>query len=143
MTSTELENLARMGQLKTEPGDQKEFDGLVSSGRAWLNDARNTDLAPESRFELAYSAAHVLSLAALRWHGYRSDNRYMVFQALPHTLGVAARDWRVLAKCHDQRNKTDYEGHFEVNAQLLKDLLRAAEKVSTAVAALGPVPGAK
>ena len=37
---------------------------------------------------LVYNAAHALCLAALRWHGYRSGNRYIVFQLLPHTLKV-------------------------------------------------------
>jgi len=143
MTSTELENLARAGDLAKEPGNQKEFDGLVGSGRVWLRDARNTSNAPESRFELAYGAAHAFSLAALRWHGYRSDNRFMVFQALPHTLGVASSDWRLLAKCHRQRNKTDYEGHFDVGERLLSDLLVVTERLGDAVARLGPVPGSK
>ena len=53
-----------------------------------LADARRTNLAPDSRFDLAYNAAHALSLAALRKAGYRSDKRYTVFQTLPHTLGV-------------------------------------------------------
>jgi hypothetical protein len=143
MTSTELENLARAGDIGREPGSQTEFDGLLNAGRAWLKDAATESLSAESRFELAYIAAHALSLAALRWHGYRSDNRYMVFQALPHTLGVPDSVWRVLSKCHKRRNKTDYEGRFEVDDQLLKDLLAAAEKVSAAVVALGPVPGSK
>lgn len=50
----------------------------------------NATLAIESRFDLAYNAAHALALAALRARGYRSDNRYVVFQALPHTLGLPA-----------------------------------------------------
>jgi hypothetical protein len=46
-----------------------------------------TALSPEIRFDLAYNAAHALALAALRWNGYRLNNsRYIVFQALPHTL---------------------------------------------------------
>ena len=55
-------------------------------------------------FYLAYNAAHAFSLAALRWHGYRSDSRYLVFQALPHTLELLAATWRVLAKAHEVRN---------------------------------------
>ncbi len=50
-------------------------------------DAANTSLSLEGRFDLAYNAAHSLSLAALRWHGYRASNRYIVFQVLPHTHG--------------------------------------------------------
>ncbi len=143
MTSTELENLARAGDIAKETGNQKEFEGLVRSGRAWLRDARNPSNAPESRFELAYGAAQAFSLAALRWHGYRSDNRFMVFQALPHTLGTPPSDWRLLTKCHKERNKVDYEGHFEVGERLLSDLLAVTERLSDAVSKLGPVPGGK
>lgn len=55
-------------------------------GRVRLKDAANATLGLESRFDLAYNAAHALSLAALRWHGYRSENRYLVFQTLPIRL---------------------------------------------------------
>ena len=140
MTSPEIENLVAIGKLKKEPGDQEEFDGLVRSGKARLADAAKTDLALESRFDLAYNAAHALSLAALRWKSFRSDSRYAVFQALPHTLGVAPSVWRVLALCHQRRNDAEYEGHLEVDARLVADLLNAAQAVSAAVAALGPLP---
>lgn len=33
-------------------------------------------------FDLAYSAAHALCLAALRHHGFRPSKRYIVFQVL-------------------------------------------------------------
>ncbi len=82
MTSPQFDNLVNIGQLKTEPGDQAEFDGLVNSGRLRLKDAHLDTLSLESRFDLAYNAAHALALAALRWQGYRSDNRYIVFQCL-------------------------------------------------------------
>lgn len=88
MTSPELERLANLGHLKREPPARAELEGLIRSGSLRLTDARNEDLSPESRFVLAYNAAHALALAALRAKGYRSDKRYFVFQALPHTLGT-------------------------------------------------------
>jgi hypothetical protein len=91
-----------------------------------------------SRFDLAYNAAHALALAALRAKGYRSDNRYVVFQALPHTLGLPTAIWRVLAKCHERRNLAEYEGIVDVEEQLLQDLLTAAQEVLGAVKALSP-----
>ena len=84
MTSPELENLVRIGKLKREAWSHRDFDGLVKSGSARLTDAARTELSIEGRFDLAYNAAHALALAALRHRGYRSDNRYVVFQALPH-----------------------------------------------------------
>lgn len=86
MTSANLDNLVKIGKLKKEPPDQAELEGLLQAGRNKLKDARSASNSFESRFDLAYNAA--LSLAALRWHGYRSENRYLVFQALPHTLGI-------------------------------------------------------
>ncbi len=142
MTSPDLEHFVASGKLKKEPGDQEEFDGLVRSGKARLADAVKTSLAPESGFDLAYNAAQALSLAALRWHGYRSDSRYVVFQALPHTLGVAPSVWRMLALCHQCFDDAEDEGHLEVDSQLLTDLIAAVQSISAAITALGPVPGA-
>ena len=136
MTSPNLENLVKSGQLKREAADRREFDGLVRSARARLADARKHDLSIESRFDLAYNSAHALSLAALRWHGYRSDNRYIVFQCLPHTLGLGPEVWRVLALCHQRRNRGEYEGFLEVDEQLVHDLIEAAIVLDAVVAEL-------
>jgi hypothetical protein len=130
MSLPSLDNLVKTGQLKVEPFSQQEFAGLVRSGQARLKDALNTTLAIESRFDLAYNAAHALALAALRRHGYRSNNRFVVFQVLPHTMGLGPEVWRVLSKCHDRRNIAEYEGDLEIDDQLLQDLLSAAQVLS-------------
>lgn len=75
-------------QLKVEPQDPAELAGLIRTGLVRLADANNPALALESRFDLAYNAAHALCLAALRAKGFRPSNRYIVFQVLPHTLGL-------------------------------------------------------
>jgi len=139
-TSKELANLARIGKLAVEPGARSEFEGLLTSGSERLADARNEGLALSSRFDLAYNAAHSFSLAALRWHGYRSESRYLVFQALPDTLGLPAAVWRVLAKAHEVRNAGEYEGRLEVDATLLRNLIDAAAVVRAATAALPALP---
>jgi len=76
----------------------------------------------------------------LRRHGYRPANRYIVFQVLPHTLGLGPEVWRVLAKCHEVRNLGEYEGDLNVDERLLADLIDACKAV---VAALdkSPPPG--
>ena len=67
-----FENLCGPGKsLKAEPPDAAEFAGLKRSAHARLKDALNKNISLESRFDLAYNAAHALSLAALRSHGYR------------------------------------------------------------------------
>jgi hypothetical protein len=136
VTSPELENLVAIGTLKREPCSPREFEGLARSGAARLSDADNAALAIESRFDLAYNAAHALALAALRAKGYRSDNRYAVFQVLPFTLSLPAATWRVLAKCHERRNLAEYEGVVDVDERLMADLLEAARAVLAAVRAL-------
>jgi len=141
MPLSALDNLVRTGQLKAEPPAQAEFDGLVLSGTRRLKDAQTKGLHIESAFDLAYNAAHALSLAALRWHGYRSDNRYLVFQCLVHTLQLPAEQWRVLDAAHRKRNVAEYEGELDVDAELLAALIRVAMEVSRRVAALGPVRG--
>ncbi|BFI96865.1 MAG: hypothetical protein RSP_23750 [Rhodanobacter sp.] len=138
--SAPLNNLVRIGQLKAEPPAQAEFDGLLRSGRIRLQDAQNPALSLESRFDLAYNAAHALSLAALRWHGYRSENRYQVFQCLTHTLALDAVQWRVLDQAHRKRNLAEYEGDLDVDDALVEALVRVTFTVSELVGALGPVP---
>lgn len=141
MSSKELDNLVRAGLLKSEPGEQEEFERLVASGKVRMADAGKQDLSRESRFTLAYDAAHALSLAALRWHGYRpNQKRFVVFPALQHTLGIKPEIWRVLDKCHQVRNLAEYEGRFEIDERLLSDLLAAVHLVEAAAAKLGPVP---
>ena len=133
MTSP-LETLAGPGKpLSPEPPDDAEVAGLLRSGRARLVDADNGTLSLESRFALAYNAAHALCLAALRRSGYRAQHRYIVFQVLPHTLGLAPEVWRVLAKAHDLRNLAEYEGHVDVEERLVRDVIAACQRVSAAL----------
>jgi hypothetical protein len=139
MTSASFDNLVKVGQLKTEPGSQGEFDGLVRSGRARLIDARNNSLSLESRFDLAYNASHSLALAALRWHGYRSENRYMVFQVLEQTTGLGPEIWRVFSTAHNKRNLAEYEGHVDVEERLVTDLIEASKALLAKIESMGPV----
>lgn len=102
MTSA-LENLAGPnGPLAAEPPDEKEITGLLKSGNARLRDARNEALALESRFDLAYNAAHALCLAALRRCGYRAKHRYIVFQVLPNLSTRALIVRRDAVMCMDR-----------------------------------------
>lgn len=132
MSKSELANLARIGKLVPEPPSAREFNGLIASGNARLEDAKREVNSLASRFDLAYNASHAFALAALRWYGFRSDNRYLVFQSLPHTLGLAAPLWRILSKAHEMRNLAEYEGHLEISAQFLIDLIAAATTVQDA-----------
>ena len=93
-----LENLAGPGKpLLAEAPDAAEVAGLLRSGRARLTDAGNAALSLESRFDLAYNAAHAFCLA------------------------------------DDLRNLAEYEGHVDVDARLVVDVVAACETVAMAI----------
>lgn len=72
---TTLENLSGPnGSLKVEPPDAAEIAGLLRTGSTRLNE-----------------------------NGFRPSNRYIFFQALPHTQGLGPEVWRVLDLCHNKR----------------------------------------
>jgi len=139
MTLDNLQNLVKTKQLKAEPPDQQEFDGMVSSAKRRLADAQNQHISEDSQFSLAYGAAHSLALAALRWHGYRSKNRILVFQCLQQTVNLDTEKWLVLDQCHKKRNLSEYEGNLDISYQLLKDLIHVTNELLVLVEALEPI----
>jgi len=122
MSQPELDNLVRIGQLKAELRNTQEVNRMLSMARSRLNDAQLSNLSLEGRFTSAYNAAHSAALAALRWHGYRSENRYTVFQCLTHTLGWPANRWRVLDTAHQKRNLAEYEGYLDVEESTVAEM---------------------
>src|SRR5512146_1097933 len=125
-----LDNLVKVGKLKQEPPADSELDGLIRSGLARLRDSAAEGLSLDSRFDLAYNAAHALSLAALRSYGYRSDNRVLVFQTLEHTLKLAPEQWRVLDTAHRKRNVVEYEGVADVDEELVEAVIRVTQEIA-------------
>ena len=132
-----LENLARIGKLRIEPPDVRERTGLLRSATVRLDDARKPGLSLESRFDLAYNAAHAAALAALRAHGYRSENRYLVFQCLEHTLGYKPQQWLLLNQAHTKRNLAEYEGDLDVTASFVEELIAHVALLIAAAQVLG------
>jgi hypothetical protein len=116
------ENLVRIGQLKAEPRNDAEVRRMLDMARTRLADAQISNLSAKGRFTSAYNAAHAAALAALRWHGYRSENRYTVFQCLTHTLNWPAHQWRALDVAHQKRNLAEYEGYLEIEESHIAQL---------------------
>jgi hypothetical protein len=129
MSLPALDNLVRIGQLKAEPRNEAEVRRMLAMARTRLADAQLATLSLEGRFTSAYNAAHAAALAALRWHGYRSENRYTVFQCLTHTLGWSATRWRVLDAAHQKRNLAEYEGFLEIEEAGIEELCVLAEEL--------------
>ena len=133
----------RSGQLKAEPRNEAQVGRLLGMARTRLADAKLAGASREGRFTSAYNAAHAASLAALRWHGYRSENRFMVFQCLPHTLGWQAARWRVLDVAHRKRNLAEYEGVLDVEESGIKELCDLTAALVAEVAKMVGAPKAK
>lgn len=137
MSKPELDNLVKINRLKAEAPSRAEYMRMLESAGKRLVDAQNEDLDADSQFDLAYGAAHRFALAALRREGYRSDNnRLTVFQTLTHTVGIANADLQVFLKAHAERNLAEYEGRTEIDAGLLKELLRCTRELELKVSKL-------
>ena len=87
MPPEQLANLARIGQLKVEARNAAEVARMLKLAKTRLADAKLPNVSSDGRFASSYGAGHAAALAALRWHGYRSENRFTVFKCLQHTLG--------------------------------------------------------
>lgn len=129
MTSDALSNLAKIGKIKAEPMNRAEIDRMLVMARKRLADSSYPQVSQEGRFTSIYNAIHGAALAALRWHGYRSENRYIVFQSLGYTLGWPASQWRVLDAAHQKRNLAEYEGFLEIEESAIAELRLLAEKL--------------
>jgi hypothetical protein len=130
-----LENLARAKQLNAEPPEAREIANLLSAAERLLADARNADIGAESRFVLAYNAAHSLALAALRSAGFRpssAGHRRILFQTLEFTADAPSKLRLALAQYHDRRNKVEYEGSLPSGTEA-KDLVNLASELQALV----------
>lgn len=99
-----LENLVKIGQLKTEPLRPDEVTRMLAMANTRLADA-------------------------LRLYGFRSENRFTVFQCLSHTIAWPAHKWRVLDLAHQKRNLAEYEGYLEVEESGLEELINITREL--------------
>jgi hypothetical protein len=136
MAAEQLANLARIGQLKAEAPDPAEVQRMLQQAKTRLADAQVSHVSVDGRFASSYGAGHAAALAALRWHGYRSENRFMVFQCLAHTLGWPAHRWRVLDAAHQKRNLAEYEGYLDIEESMVIELTAVVRDLIADVEAL-------
>ena len=131
-----LDNLVRIGRLKAEPRSDGEVERLLQVARTHYSDAQLKDLSLNGRFLAVYGACHAAALAALRWHGYRSEHRFTVFQCLQHTVQWEAARWRAVDLAHQKRNLAEYEGSLEVEESTVAELIVLANELIADVAKL-------
>ena len=70
-----LQNLLKIGQLKTHPADAVEIQRLLAAAERNLHDSGVMTISAELRFDAAYKAMMQSALAAMMANGYRPDTR--------------------------------------------------------------------
>ena len=113
---------------------------MLAMVRTRLGDARLAGASREGRFTSAYNSAHSAALAALRWQGYRSENRYTVFLCLAHTVGWPPQKWRVFDTAHKKRNLAEYEGQLDIEEPAIAELIALTAELIEAVTRLVKQP---
>ena len=69
-------------------------------------------------------------------YGYRSENRYLVFQCLEHTVGYTPQQWLLLDQAHKKRNLAEYEGDLDVTQGFVEELIDSVTSLIAAAQAL-------
>jgi hypothetical protein len=118
-----LQRLAAIGQLRRITADPAFVLRLLGNSRRLLKDAQQEAVSIETRCIAAYSAAHLLSLAALHARGFEPipsrGHRTLVFQTLAPAIGAQHTLLVPLAEFHKKRNEVEYRG---ANAFRLEDV---------------------
>jgi hypothetical protein len=110
-----LENLLKIGQLKSHPPDRREIQKLLVAAQRNLADVQIKGISAETRFDVTYKAIMQAALAALMANGYRPDtnrpgHHMTVIQSLPLTVGLKPARAIVLDTLRRKRNLSDYTG---------------------------------
>ena len=125
-----LENLLKIGQLKSHVTDRSEVQQLLEAARRNLADADVAAISLETRFDAAYKAIMQLALVALLANGYRADSRghhQIMIQSLPLTIGLSKERMIVLDAMRRKRNAADYLGSYVDHGSVEVCMVQATE----------------
>lgn len=131
-----LDNLARIGQLKTHAPRASETLRLLASVERNLKDARAAGISDETRFDASYKAIMQCALVAMMASGYRPStnmpgHHQIMIQSLPLTLAVPNDVWLVLDALRKKRNVNDYSGDLIDPESVHECIARAAALLAT------------
>jgi hypothetical protein len=131
MTSTNLLNLAKIGQLDPVVFSKDLVDRMLATAKQRLRDAGFTQNSDETRFDCAYTAIRAVADIGLHINGYRTStskpgHHQTAIACLAHTLSVDLSTIRILDSLRKQRNMSDYDGEL-VSQAVLQECLRQAE----------------
>lgn len=141
MSSTPLENLARIGQLAEVPESPELAQRILAAARVRLRDAGVSANSVQTRFDCACGAIRGAADVGLPIAGYRTPtnrpgHHQTAIQSLVHTPQLDTATVRVLDALRKQRNVADYDGEPVTAAALEECLERATELVERAERAL-------
>ena len=127
-----LDNLIGRG-LQREPSDPEEIRRLRLKAKTKLEDARNTGISLDSRFDLAYESVLQMGLAALRANGLRPDSRgghhVMALQTLDKTVRFPKEKLRLIDRFRRKRAEGLYDGSYEPSEAEVEALLNTATEL--------------
>jgi hypothetical protein len=128
-----LQNLAEIGQLDRVEPRAETIGRLRDNAKRLLTDAAVEAISIETRCIAAYTAAHLLSLAALHLRGYAPSknhgHRAIVFQTLQSAVGADPAIIIPLSSFHQKRNRAEYEGLNEFSTADLEQLKKLCGQV--------------
>ena len=131
-----LDNLARIGQLKSHEPKALETQRLLASAERNLKDAQVAGISDETRFDAGYKAIMQCALVALMASGYRPatnvpGHHQTMIQSLALTLQVSSDVWLVLDALRKKRNVNDYSGDLIDPASVRECIARAKTLLAT------------
>lgn len=137
MTSINLLNLAKIGQLDPVPLSVDLVKRMLATAKQRLRDAEFTQNSDETRFDCAYTTIRAVADIGLHLNGFRTStskpgHHQTAIQCLVHTLGVDDATVRVLDGLRKQRNLADYDGELITDAAL-QECLNQARAILTRV----------
>lgn len=123
--------------LREEATSPSEVQGLLASAAAFLADAKRDGNSDQTRYNIAYEAAHALALAAMRACGLRPaqgpGHRAMVFSVLDATTVAPPKVCIPLSKANEKRNRLTYDGLTTFSRAELEELIQCVQALDSIV----------
>ena len=128
-----LDNLVKIGRLKTHITNAAEIRDLLAAASRNLADARAENISTENRFDAAYKCVMQSALACMMASGFRPDTKtpghhQTVIQSLPKTAGLAPERLAILDALRNKRNLSDYTGKL-IDPASLRTCISEAEQL--------------
>lgn len=136
MTSENLRNLVRIGQLDEVPASRDLGIRLLETARTRLKDAGIVQASNETRFDCAYTCIRAVGDLGLLLHGLRTSSKpghhMAAIQNLKHTLDVDDATIRILDGLRKQRNLAGYDGDLVTDSALAECIKQATALLAKA-----------